>query len=188
MKITRQELAKILQVQDKYLCPSNFAHVQNGAKAKGYNLISMEGKGAKAIFEIEPLQNLSLPNEIWKEYPLAPGYQVSNLGRVKHPKGGIMKGTDDYGYRRVQIKGMGQQAVHRMVMITFNPIENAENFSVDHINGQRNDNRLKNLRWVFQTENMQFCDENNTEIKGIIANLVQKYGYEKTKQKLLSLL
>ena len=45
MKITREELAKLLGISNKYLCPSNFNHVKSGAKEKGYNLISMEGKG-----------------------------------------------------------------------------------------------------------------------------------------------
>lgn len=35
---------------------------------------------------------------------------------------------------------------------------------------------------------MVFCDENNTQMKEIIAKLVQKYGYEETKLKLLELL
>ena len=73
-------------------------------------------------------------------------------------------------------------------MLTFNPIENAEMFAVDHINGKRQDNRLINLRWVLQSENMQFCDENNTEIKEIIAKLVQKYGYADAKSKISALL
>ena len=50
MKKTRQEIAELLNVSDKYLCPSNFQYVKNGAKEKGYNLISMEGRGKKAIF------------------------------------------------------------------------------------------------------------------------------------------
>lgn len=74
MKITRDELAELLGISNKYLCPSNFNHAKNGAKEKGYNLISMEGRGQKAVFEIEPLNNLVLPNEIWKEFPLVPGY------------------------------------------------------------------------------------------------------------------
>lgn len=188
MKITRQQLANLLNVSDKYLCPSNFEHVKGGAKEKGYKLISMTGKGKNAIFEIEPLEDLILSDEEWKEFPLAPNYLVSSLGRVKHPKGGILTGTEHQGYIRVRVEKLGQIAVHRMVLLTFNPIEHAENFSVDHINGIRNDNRLINLRWVFQSENIVFRDENNTQIKEIIAKLVQKYGYEETKLKLLALL
>ena len=73
-------------------------------------------------------------------------------------------------------------------MLTFHPIENAENYVVDHINGIKNDNRVENLRWVFQSENMVFCDENNTELKELLAKLIQKYGYEDTKNQLESLL
>ena len=35
---------------------------------------------------------------------------------------------------------------------------------------------------------MQFYDENNTEIKEIVAKLIQKYGYEDTKLKISALL
>lgn len=188
MQFTREQLAKFLNVSNKYLCPSNFNHIKGGAKEKGYNLISMTGKGKKAIFELEPLENLTLPGEEWKNFPLAPEYQVSSLGRIKHPKGGILPGTDNRGYARVRVGNLGQIPVHRMVLLTFDPIEHTEMFSVDHINGIRSDNRLINLRWVFQSENMKFCDENNTEIKEIIAKLIQKYGYETTKTKLLLLL
>lgn len=73
-------------------------------------------------------------------------------------------------------------------MITFNPIDNYENYVVDHINGIRTDNRLCNLRWVYQAENAQFSDKNNTEIREIVAKLVQKYGYDEIKNKLNALL
>ena len=72
--------------------------------------------------------------------------------------------------------------------MSFNPIDCYQNFVVDHIDGKRNNNNLSNLRWVFQRENAQFSDQNNTKINEIIAKLVQKYGYNDTKEKLLSLL
>ena len=187
MLLTRKELSNLLGVADRYLCPSNFEHIKGGAKEKGYNLIKMEGRGKNAIYEIEPLLT-DEEGEIWKNFPLSPDYQVSNYGRIKHPKGGILQGTISKGYVRTRIKDLGQFPNHRAVMLTFNPIDNSENYVVDHINGIKSDNHLTNLRWVFQSENMFFCDENNTEIKEIIANLVQKYGYEATKDKLLSLL
>ena len=74
MKLTRQELQELLQVQYKYLCPSNFEHFKRGLKEKGYNLISMEGKGAHALYEIEPESIINLPEEEWKNFPLDPGY------------------------------------------------------------------------------------------------------------------
>ena len=55
MILSRKELADLLQVSTKYLSPSNFSHVQNGAKNKGYNLIKMSGRGEKATYELEPL-------------------------------------------------------------------------------------------------------------------------------------
>lgn len=187
MKLTRIETAELLGVSEKYLCPSNFHSVQEGAKEKGYNLISMTGRGKNAIYEIESIYQ-DLEGEEWKNFPLAPEYQVSNFGRIKHPKGGILEGTINKGYVRTRIKNLGQFQNHRAVMLTFEPIENAEKYVVDHINGIRNDNRLENLRWVFQRENMIFCDENNTELKEILAKLIQKYGYKETKQRLESFL
>lgn len=148
MLVSRAELCEILNVKERYLSPCNFHHAQNGAKEKGYNLISMTGRGKKAVYEIEPSAP-SLPGEIWKSFPPHPDYQISNLGRVKHPKGGILEGTNSYGYLRYRISEMGQMPGHRLVMLTFSPIKNPELYCVDHINGIRNDNRLENLRWVF---------------------------------------
>lgn len=187
MIMSRKDFADLLEVQDKYLCPSNLEHLKNGAEERGYKLLSIEGRGKKAVYYVEPLEE-ELPNEVWKPFPLAPDYLISNMGRVKHPKGGILKGTNNKGYIRTRIKDLGQLPNHRMVMITFQPISNNEDYVVDHINGKKDDNRLENLRWVFQTENIQFSDENNTQIKEIIAKLVQKYGYNETKAKLNAIL
>ena len=179
MKKNRKELAELLQVSEKYLCPSNFNYVKQGAKRKGYNLISMTGKGKKAIYEIEPFEDV-LEGEVWKEIPNTNGYQASSLGRIKNPFGGILQGTNSKGYLRTRIQNMGQPLNHRLVMMAFQPIENMEMFAVDHINGIKTDNRVENLRWVFQSENMYYCDKNNTQLKEILAKLVQKYGYEET--------
>lgn len=186
---TRTETAKLLNVGERYLCPSNFKRFQGGARQKGWNLIEMKGQGSSALYNLEPINLNIAEDEIWKEYPLNSEYLISNYGQVKHPKGGVMKGTvGKDGYVRVQMPNSSPQAVHRMVMLTFNPIDCPDAFIVDHINGKRTDNKLTNLRWVFQSDNNKLGDINNTQIKEIIPLLIKKYGYEITKQKLLDLL
>lgn len=131
------------------------------------------------------------PDEIWKECPNYPNWEFSNFGNVRNSQtkkyyGKGQKASD--GYYSIAINETTRLKVHRGVLMTFYPIEHYQNFVVDHINGQRGDNRLDNLRWVYQTENAQFSDQNNTEMREIIAQLVQKQGYEVTKQQLLTLL
>ena len=187
MLISRQDFAELMQVSNKYLYPSNFNHLKNGAKEKGYLLLSIQGRGKTAQYEIEPLYP-DLPNEIWKECPIAPEYQISSCGRVKHPKGGILTGTNNRGYIRTRIADLGQLPNHRLVMLTFCPIENPELYVVDHINGIKSDNNLNNLRWVLQSKNIEFADQNYTELNEILGKLVQKYGYLELKEQLLALL
>lgn len=47
-----------------------------------------------------------------------------------------------------------------MIMETFNPIENSQDYIVDHINGKKIDNRLENLRWVSAKGNQMNKIEN----------------------------
>ena len=69
---------------------------------------------------------------------------------------------------------------HRLLMETFNPCENSDLLVVDHINGRKQDNRLENLRWITNKENLKLRDNNRAEISAFVNQLIQKYGYEKT--------
>lgn len=79
-------------------------------------------------------------------------------------------------------------SVHRLVMENFNPITDMDKFDVDHLNGNKNDNRIENLQWVTKQENvrrqvMRRNENTSTDSEGniIIAgkrNIVQDYRYK----------
>lgn len=44
---------------------------------------------------------------------------------------------------------------HRLVLIAFKPVENMDNLEVNHIDGDKKNNRLDNLEWCTSSENQQ---------------------------------
>lgn len=95
--------------------------------------------------------------EIWKKVNDF-NYSVSNLGRVKNLKSNqILKPQKNlYGYEILLLYKNGKPKmfqVHRLVLMTFNPIENQEKLQVNHIDHNRQNNKLSNLEWVTAKEN-----------------------------------
>lgn len=109
--------------------------------------------------------------EIWKDIPGYEGiYQISNCGRIKalekdyvicntslvHTKERILASVNmPDGYKRIELNHEGVSRtfpVHRLVALAFLP--NPDNKPhIDHINAERDDNRVDNLRWVTPKEN-----------------------------------
>ena len=88
--------------------------------------------------------------EIWKEIPELKGYSVSNKGRVrKDSTGQIMVLSKNGGYSRITIS----KHVHRLVAAAFLEKQDDKKCWVDHIDGNRSNNNVENLRWVTPSEN-----------------------------------
>lgn len=88
--------------------------------------------------------------EIWKPIPELLGYSVSNKGRIrKDETGQIMVLSKNGGYCRITIT----KNVHRLVAKAFLNQPDEEQCWVDHIDGNRSNNNVENLRWVTPSEN-----------------------------------
>ena len=96
-------------------------------------------------------------NEEWRSISEYGNYQVSNIGRVKNvDTHRILKpNIRQNGYYQIclsQNNSKTQLYIHRLVAQEF--IENPDNKNVvDHMNRNRADNTIKNLRWVSNAEN-----------------------------------
>ena len=97
---------------------------------------------------------LHIEFEKWKfnkEY----GVWVSNFGNFKdiHKRPIPKKVYQQNGYVAVKTKH-GNRMAHRLVMYTWCPIEDREAFTVDHLDHNKRNNRVDNLEWVSQAENV----------------------------------
>ena len=108
--------------------------------------------------------------EIWKTIKENPNYMVSNLGRIKSldhyvkcknnstrlVKGKIFKGViGKWGYIYIHISVNGKEKqlrLNRLIAIAFIPNPNNKE-QVNHLNGNKADNRVENLEWATRSEN-----------------------------------
>ena len=95
----------------------------------------------------------------WRDVVGFPSYEVSNDGKVRGKRYGIVRKLHDngYGYYVVSLwKGntTKRKKVHRLVAEAFIPRE-SESLVVNHKNGNKHDNRVENLEWITQKENLR---------------------------------
>lgn len=120
--------------------------------------------------------------ELWRDVVGYEGfYEISDHGNIRGVnrdikrkcdsvgfkiKGRKMKGyCDKNGYTRISLRKLGHIQkffIHRLVLAAF--VGYDENRpQVNHKNSVRSDNRLENLEWCTQSENMQHAIRNNEQ-------------------------
>lgn len=117
--------------------------------------------------------------EIWKWIPGYEGqYEVSSLGNIRGWRGGndkprksirrarLLKPTANWNkYLLVGLKTEGSYALHRLIALTFHgPCPPA--LECAHLNGDRQDNRACNLKWVTRKENHSHKRRHGTVQRG----------------------
>lgn len=202
--MTSQELANYFKVSHSTIT-TNFPKFAAKQLSNGY-LISKIGKGSKADYSVEKVEPQTvnsnyfssrpttitiedLEGEIWIPLFCEPKeYSISNYGRIKNNKTGKLNNPTitSQGYLITSIKNKNYR-VHRLVLQSFDPQDNYDELTVDHINGIRNDNRLENLIWATNEQNTFAMLSNRAELNKELTRIIQKYGYEETLARLRSL-
>ncbi len=97
--------------------------------------------------------------ELWKcigdikGYEYFKNYLISDKGRIKNKRTGVIRKTFRHNYQTLNINSRNV-LIHRLVALAFisNPSNKPE---VNHIDGDRYNNNVDNLEWVTRKENMQ---------------------------------
>lgn len=195
MEFNAQELAEFFKTTILTVKKS-FPELQWRALKQGYQ-INKNGRGEKATYEVTQVPPQTLPYEQFKKYSKA-GYwvkdepdeiwvpvyinnnfEVSNYGRIRKIKDYSLRKPSDAGegYLKVCIDNK-RYFVHRLVAFSFYPTEHPENFQVDHLDGNRGNNKLSNLEIKTPKENNFQKIYHRSEIQETITKLLANHSYE----------
>jgi hypothetical protein len=110
--------------------------------------------------------------EIWRKIDGYDNYSVSSFGRIRNNKRNIIvkQRCNKNGYYRVNLYKNNQSKtmqIHRLVALAFigNPSEKP---CVDHIDNNRKNNKISNLRWATSSQNQMNKGKQSNNKSGII--------------------
>lgn len=85
-------------------------------------------------------------------------YQVSSLGNIRKSNGVMLKKSNSHGYESVRLTVYGKRkigSVHRIVASAFVGGFSQLKNEVNHIDGNKANNRKENLEWCSRGHNVQ---------------------------------
>lgn len=96
-------------------------------------------------------------------------YAIDDYGLIlsftQNRKKFLRADVGDKGYMRYTLSGrdgkLGRYLIHRLVMMNFDDVPNSDKLDVNHISGEKADNRFANLEWVTKSENMNHALQHN---------------------------
>ena len=127
-------------------------------------------------YDYDNLTPEQIKNEIWKPCCKGEIYTVSNMGRIYSSKINntlkqVHKKANSYS-ASLTISGFTKQyQMDYLILQTFDPKDNEEDYEIIHVNGNRSDNRYENLKWSLKSqlnhEDQVLVDLKNEEWKPI---------------------
>ena len=168
----------------------------NRAKRAGLEIeLAQANPGRPSLYRIVK-DNFHIEGEIWTRSIYDSAYEVSSFGRYRNYTNKKLisgKKTPD-GYIRTSLKkGTNDYtsiAMHRIVFFSFHPelYPEQQYWTIDHIDGRRDNNHLDNLRPMTIAQNVEAKTINREKPQEILTQIILKFGYEETIKQLQYLL
>ena len=125
-----------------------------------------------------------MSKRIWKQLKDFSRYEISSDGIVRNTKTGHnIAHNKESAYTKVSLYSDSARkyklaTLHRLLLVTFNPVDGMTNLQVNHKDGNKRNNCLDNLEWVTQAENAQHAFKKGLSEKKLTPKLVQQIKKE----------
>ena len=98
----------------------------------------------------------------WRRHPIFRNYLFSTLGEVKRVDGRFVNVFESGRYLKITITGFGRRPLHRCILEAWEGFAKS-NECVRHLDGDRYNNRLCNLKWGSLSENAKDRTKHGTQ-------------------------
>ncbi|RYF78066.1 MAG: hypothetical protein EOO39_02410 [Cytophagaceae bacterium] len=129
---------------------------------------------------------------VFKDIEDAPLYQVSNYGRLRSFQaaagGAVIKGSVIQGYRSLNIRKKGKtlnRYVHKLVAEYFLETGRPDQTYVLHLDHDKLNNRVQNLRWATQEEMIEHNRSNPNVLNRPVPKRTRNYKLTESKVRMI---